>query len=130
VWQSSTGLTEKHDQSSVSPDIIRITPDADAVVTVSNDSATFWQLATGTLLHRLEGHGGEITDIAFSPDGRLLASSSKDGSIRLWDVMSKALLHILRGNGSQLLSLAFPSDGTLLVSGTSDGSICIWKVDQ
>jgi WD40 repeat protein len=130
MWQSSTTLTERHDRRLTYFDIIRITPDATAVVATFDNSVTFWRLTTGVFLRRLEGHTGTITDIAFSSSGRLLASSSKDGSIRLWDVKSKTHLKTLRGNGSELLSLAFSSDGRMIASGTSDGSICIWKVYQ
>jgi len=45
-----------------------------------------WRVADGTLLRTLKGHTDEVTGVAFTPDGRLLVSGSKDGTIRLWGV--------------------------------------------
>jgi WD40 repeat protein len=51
------------------------------------------------VLTRLHGHSGTVESIAFSPDGRLLASCSVDETIRLWDVADGSLLQTLRTPG-------------------------------
>jgi WD40 repeat protein/nucleoside phosphorylase len=130
VWHSNTDSIELHNQMSISADNIRFTPSASAVVTAFDDHVMFWQPTRGIIIDRVGGHTDKITEVAFSRDGSRLATSSKDGSIRLWDVESMTLLNVLRGEGSGALSLAFSSEGTILASGFADGSICIWKLDS
>jgi WD40 repeat protein len=57
-----------------------------------------------------------VNSVAFSPDGRLLASGSWDNTIRLWDAASGALLRTLEGHTNTVLSVAFSPDGRLLAS--------------
>ncbi len=71
------------------------------------------------LLHTLK-HTSFVWSLAFSPDGRLLASGSADGTARLWRAEDGALLHTLKAHTGIVWSLAFSSDGRLLASGASD----------
>ena len=57
-----------------------------------------------TLLHTLRGHEGKILKIAWSPDGRTLASSSYDETVGLWDTTTGKHLNYLRGHSSQVNS--------------------------
>jgi WD40 repeat protein len=82
-----------------------------------------WDSATGQELLTLKGHTGWVSGVAFSPDGKRLATASADNTAKVWDAQT----------GQELLSLhthwpsrvVFGPDGKRLAS-TGDGSVTIW----
>ncbi|MGH2769530.1 MAG: WD40 repeat domain-containing protein, partial [Actinomycetota bacterium] len=67
--------------------------------------------------------------VAFSPDGRVLASGSSDGGIILWDVAQRSRLTTLTDHTDGVASVAFSPDGRGLASGSSDNNVILWDVD-
>jgi WD40 repeat protein len=69
---------------------------------------------------------GLARGIAFSPDGRLLATTHEDGSVKLWDASDGALLVTHRGHRGAALGVAFLTDGRRLLTAAADGTVKVW----
>lgn len=136
------GVLEEHDGSVQS---VAFSPDGALLASGSQDgTARVWRVADGrrfgwTLLHTLKvstdgREAGYSHDVAFSPDGTMLAFGLPDGSMRLWRLSGDkqhpqaTLLHALQAEAERICSLAFSPDGRTLVAGAWNGSVHLWQV--
>ncbi|NPV65869.1 MAG: protein kinase [Anaerolineae bacterium] len=79
------------------------------------------------LITFLHGHTDWVRDVAFSPDGRMLVSAGRDGTIRRWDVAARQPIDPpLTGHTDWINGLAFSPDGSLLASAGRDRTIRLW----
>jgi WD40 repeat protein len=86
-----------------------------------------WNAETDDAVLKLEGHTDIVTSVAFSPDGKRIASGSHDRTILVWDAETgEALLKPLKGHANIITSVAFSLDGKRIVSGSHDQTIRIW----
>jgi WD40 repeat protein len=88
----------------------------------SSGEVKVWDVQTGRELLTLQGHSGVINSVAFSPDGKRLASASRDQTVKVWDAQTGQELLSLKGSG---VSVAFSPDGHWLASNPG-GKVMIW----
>jgi WD40 repeat protein len=110
---------------------VQLTPDGDRAVAVAVDAdghiqARVFTVAGGGMLERVLPERG-ITSAGFSPDGRLVATTSNDKTARFWSAATGSELARMTSDG-HLLGAAFSRDGSLLVTANEAGGATVWQV--
>ncbi len=123
---------------------IVFSPDGKYLASASMDKTIrVWDMSTGKSLYTLEPQGlviylksGPVTNpiglpmttVAFSPDGKLLATGGADRVVRLWDSTTGKVLKELKGHRMSITAVAFSPDGKRLLSSSLDHTIRVWDV--
>ena len=86
-----------------------------------------WDATTGAWKPTLEGHIHPSCVVAFSPDGKVIASTLFNQTV-LWDVTTGARKQTLKGHSDAIRAVAFSPDGKDLASASNDKTIRLWDV--
>ncbi len=100
------------------PYALAFSPEGSLLALAAGSGIQLLSTADYTLVETLVGHTATVTAVSFRPDGRRLASSSFDGSVRLWDVEEGEELRSIEGHNSWVRAVSFSPDGRLVGSGS------------
>jgi WD40 repeat protein/serine/threonine protein kinase len=93
---------------------------------VADGIVRVYDVASGELLHALQGHIDRVVSVAFSPNGRRLVSTSLDRTVKLWDTATGQEVLTLRGHKDITSRALFSPDGRRLASVSVDGMLLVW----
>jgi WD40 repeat protein len=105
---------------------VAFAPGGDQVAVLFEKTVRLIPLEKGPTV-RLDGHEHLVYALAFSPDGRLLATASSDRTVKLWSLPSGREMHTLTGHERAVYRLAFSPDGRLLATASLDGTLRLWE---
>ncbi|HLE41792.1 MAG TPA: WD40 repeat domain-containing protein, partial [Nitrospirota bacterium] len=146
LWDAATGnKAQVIDAHSKDVEAVSFSPDGKMLATAGKDNTiVLWNTATGKEIVTLEvqphkglagsigrwkslaGYSRWVVTVAFSPDGKSLASGNSGKEVILWDVKTGEQEKILEGHASRVRSVAFSPDGKVLASGSEDNAVILW----
>jgi WD40 repeat protein len=115
--------------SKVGAKTVLFSPDGTRLLAAQDYSIQFWNLAGTPEKRALTGHEEGVPGIAFSPDGKLLVSVSKDQTLKVWDPTTGHRIGELTSFAGHLQAVAFSADGRMLATGDEAGEVRLWRAE-
>ena len=123
---------EGHSRNQARVTSLIFSPDSRMLTTVTATDVKLWDVATQRNTATLEPHRGWSLgwspSVAFSPNGKIIASGFDDGILKLWDVRTQADISTFEAHTARIISVAFSPNGKRIASGSLDGTVSLWDV--
>jgi WD40 repeat protein len=132
VMDLTTGRTVREITAVAGPGRTSFSPDGQRIVIGSfyQPVAVVVDVSSGAEVFTLSGHKAPISDVAWSPDGRWIATASADGSTRIWEAETGRPRFRLSGHTADVFAVDWSPDSTRLVTGSTDGTARVWRITQ
>ena len=132
LWDIANGTIRKKLSDGIiskGADNVLFSPDGTTLASYRYNDLFLWDVVTGKN-RTLNGHTDSVGGFTFSPDGKILASGSRDQTIILWDVATGSRKQTLKGHTDFVTSVSFSPDSKTLASGSLDHSIRFWDIES
>jgi WD40 repeat protein len=108
---------------------VAVAPDGKTIAATEGNNVNLWDVATETKRATLKGHAGVAWSVAYSPDGTLLLSGSKDGTVRFWNPATGQELAAFHWEIGTIQQVAFAPDGMTAAAAGHTGTVVLCDVD-
>jgi hypothetical protein len=107
---------------------ITYSPDGSQIATGGTNSVKVWNVASGQNVLTFKAYAECVSELAFSPDGRWLASAGGDGIVNVWNVPADKPVLTQRAHTGRVNAVCFSPDGKRLASGAEDRTVRVWEI--
>lgn len=128
LWNPKTGAVLREFRLGYNINFLVFSTDDQQLAIASHGVVHLCEAKTGLALQTLRGHAQDVSSVAFSADGQLLASGSNDQTIRLWDIRTGTTLHLMEEHSSFVNCVAFAPNNEQIASASSDNTVRLWDV--
>jgi hypothetical protein len=101
-------------------------PDGRRLAGTAGQKVKVWDANTGRVIRTIRGHGDGVLGVAYSRDGKRVASASADKTVKVWDVESGRVDVTFKGHKEAVFGVVFSPDGKRLASTSLDGTVKVW----
>jgi WD40 repeat protein/tetratricopeptide (TPR) repeat protein len=123
VWEAAT----LREVLTFEGQVVTFSPDGRHLATAYEDTVSIREVATGKELRTFQGHAAGVRGLAYSRDGKRLASCGDDHTVRVWEVDTGRTLDIFKGHTGPVQGLALSPDARLLASAALDHTVRLWQ---
>jgi len=128
AYETGSGRCLARFQSPVGVASLEFSSDGRLLAIGGFNAGVIWDFAEARPVRTLTGHKDQVVCVRFSPDQKMIATTSWDATVRLWEVATGKVLAVLTGHKAGVMNGIFSPDGRTLVTGSDDRTLRFWNV--